>query len=458
MTKKTQFLLGLLFASFVTMAQNQNKLFVAFGDGSYTTYKTETSYDYNNKTIVKFQQASKPWPVTITASSSKDFDGNTQLESVTVSRQGVIKEKFTPDIPENPVYFEYKSFRLSVVGTKIYYYEWNNDTATIVYLLTKGGVSSYDSEVETINNHVRNSFKNQAGAKGKITEVKEANAKKEAAENSLKGKTIKSIEIVMVDVPAILGSKVSVKFGVKAVATDGKTYSTTNIGGKTSMEDFAVATTDGLFIDDAIEIHEDISKVSNDELKFTVASKYTPAVKVQKVIPLNYAFSTFDIKQNGMTTDEVRALSPFKDNKNGGGAKSLEVKIQKATTKSGLPIYKVEVVDITSGKIVSKIKISENTKLNIYANGGYADNGSDSKKPVAGTYRKAEDGKNGGDGGNVVVSKSSDAAAVQLNVFNKGGNGGKGGEGAGVGLHGSPGRDGKAGTITNKTLSGGLTW
>uniref|UniRef100_UPI00404B4A82 hypothetical protein n=1 Tax=Flavobacterium sp. TaxID=239 RepID=UPI00404B4A82 len=458
MTKNTQFLLYFLFIAFLATAQNQNKLFATFGDGSYTTYKSESYLASFNKWELKLEKASKPWPIAIVAGTTKDFDGNVQLESVTVSRQGVIKEKFTPDIPENPVYFEYKNFRLSVIGDKIYYYEWANDNATIVYLLTKSSVSSYKSEVENINNHVRNSFKSQAGAKGKVTEAREAVAKKEALENSLKGKTVKSIEVVMVDVPAALGSKVSVKFGLKATTTDGKTYSTTNIGGKTLMEDFSVTTTDGLFVDGAIEIHEDISKVANDELKFTVASKYTPAVKVQKVIPLNYAFSTFDIKQNGMTADEVRAISPIKDSKNGVAAKPLEVKIQNATTKSGVAIYKVEVVDITSGKIVSRTKIGHNTKLNIYANGGYADDGSDDKKPFGGSYRKAGDGKNGGDGANIIVSKSSDAGAIQLNIFNKGGNGGKGGEGAGIGYHGNPGRDGKPGTITNKTLSGSFAW
>ncbi len=439
-------------------AQNQNKLFADFGDGSFKTYKTEVNYNYNNVKSTKFIEASKPWPVAINAGTGKDFDGNTKLESVTISRQGVIKEKFMPDIPENPVYFEYKNFRISVIDEKIYYYEWNNDNATIVYLLTKGSVSSYDSELEKINNHVRNSFKNQAGAKGKITEVREATAKKEAQENSLKGKTVKSIEIVMVDVPSALGAKSAIKFGVKATTTDGKIYSTTNIGGKTLMEDFLITTTDGLSVDDVIEVHEDITKVTNDEVKFKVASKYTPAVKAEKIIPLNYSFSNFEIKQNGMTADEVRALSAVKNSKNGAAAKTLEVKIQGATTKSGIPIYKVEVIEALTGKIITKTKIAQNTKLNIYANGGFGDSGSDNKKSSGGTYKKAEDGKNGGDGGNITVSKSNDANAVQLTIFNKGGRGGKGGQGASLGLHGVPGRDGRDGTISNKTLSGGLAW
>lgn len=454
-----QFILFFFVVGFSASAQNQNKLFADFGNGSYTTYKSEISYDYNNVKHIKFDKVSKPWPVTVSLASTKDFDGNTQVESVTVARQGVIKEKFIADIPENPVYFAYKDFRISLIDDKIYYYEWNNDNATIIYLLTKSSVSSYENEVEKINNHVRNSFKNQQGAKGKIAQVKDANAKKEAAENSIKGKTIKSLEIVLVDVPTELGCRSLVRFGVKATSTDGRIYSTANIGGKTLMDDFTVTTNDGLYIDDAIEIHQDASKITNDELKFIVASKYMPSVKAQKSIPLNYAFTTFDVKQNGATSDEIMALSAFKDGKIGAPGKNIEVKIQKAITKSGnFPIYKVEVKELLTGKIVNRVKIGQHTILNIYAVGGYGGDGFDSKKPFGGTYRKADDGKNGGDGGNVIVSKSADATAVQLNVINKGGAGGKGGVGAGVGLNGVAGKNGNDGRVTTKLLTENLAW
>ena len=175
------------------IGQNQNSLFSKFGNGSYKTFKTETSFDYNNTKKVKFVEVSKPWPVSLEMGTSNDFEGNTMISKIVISRQGVIKENFTPDLAENPVYFAFKDFRISVIDDKIYYYEWNNNNATIIYLLTKSSVSSYDSEVEKVNEYIRNSFKNQQGAKGKIAEVKKANEQKIAEENSLKDNYSKTI-------------------------------------------------------------------------------------------------------------------------------------------------------------------------------------------------------------------------------------------------------------------------
>lgn len=450
----------LLFLCSVAFGQNQNKLFTDFGNGSYTTYKTETSFNYDNVKKIKFIPVTKPWPVSLEMGSSKDFDGNLQVASVIVSRQGVIKEKFVADIPENPVYFAYKDFRLSVIDDKIYYYEWNNNNATIIYLLTKSGVDSYDSEIEKVNNHIRNSFKNQQGAKGKIAEVKEANAKKEAIENSLKGKTVKNIEIVMVDVPKELGVKSTVKFGVKATTADGKTYSTPNLGGKTLWEDFTITTTDGTYVDDAIEIHEDASKITNDELKFTVAVKYAPSVSSQKTIPLNYAFTTYTIDKTGRSSNTLASLAMIGGTvKSSEAGKSLDLKIQKGSTKkTNLPIYKIEVTDVATGKIIYRLKLSKNTLLHVYAKGGPTDNGMDQKTLSFGKAKKAGDGTSGGDGGTITVSKSADAMDINLNIYNNGAKGGRGGIGVSISYNGTPGRDGRDGAIINKPFTGNLSW
>lgn len=456
---KNLFLFFQLFIGLTLFGQNQNSLFAKYGNGSYKTYKTETSYNYNNQKHVKFIEVSKPWPVSLEMSSTNDFEGNTMISKVIISRQGVIKENFLPDLPENPVYFAFKDFRISVIDDKIYYYEWNNDNATIIYLLTKSSVASYDAEVEKVNQYIRNSFKNQQGAKGKIAEVKKENDQRLAEENSLKGKTIKSIEIVMVDVPKELGNKSTVKFGVKASDTNGKVYSTTNLGGHTLWDDFKITTSDGTHVDDAIEIHEDASKITNDELKFTVASKYTPGVTSQKIIPINYAFSTFLINHNGKSIHEIAQQSMVPGAvTNAGSGRSLELKIQKTTTKNtNMPIFKVEIIDVVSGKTINRYKFSQNTVINLYANGGEASRGTDRKKTGSRGAEKAGDGTNGGNGGNITVSKSSDAN-IALNIFNKGAKGGRGGEGISISYNGNPGRDGADGKITNKTFSENLNW
>lgn len=426
----------LFFLGGAVFAQNQNKLFSEYGDGSYTTYKVEKE---------KFEKVSKQWPVTIQAGSNKDFDGNLIVESVIISRQGVIKENFVPDIAENPVYFGYKNFRLSVINDKIYYYEWSNDNSTISYILTKGGTSSYSSEKETLEKFVREAFKNQQSAKGKLADVKVVNSKKEAEENSLKGKTIKSIEIQMIDVPKELGVKSTVKFGAKVTTSDGKMFSTTNIGGKTTWDDFIIKTSDGVFVDEAIEIHEDASKITNDELKFTVASKYSPAVTAQKVFPLNYEAKQYQIKTGAKYDNAVQ----------GGTGVSLTLKIQKAVTKNtNLPIYKVEVIESLTGKVIGKIKLSQTAVINVNVFGGNGRIGSDTRTEG----RRAGNGDDGYNGGNVTVYKAADITGLGLNIINNGGKGGKGGNGVSAFNNGANGKEGKTGEIINNTLTGNLDW
>lgn len=435
-------------------AQNQNKSFADFGAGSYSTYKMESSYDYNNVKKYKFEKVSKQWPVTMQQGAGKDFEGNPVIETVTISRQGVIKENFVPDIPENPVYFGYKDFRITVIGNKIYQYEWSNDNATIIYILSKGDVSGYETEKSTLENHVRDAFKNQLAARGKLNEVKAANAQKDAAENTLKGKTVKTIEIEMVEIPKEMGLRSTVKFGIKATTADGKTYSTPNIGGKTPWADFDIKTTDGIFVEEAIEVHEDASKVSNDELKFTVSSKYTSGVSAQKIIPLTYEFTSYTIKHIGRYGNQWRReVGGVQMASRGEDGKSLELKIQKGLTKnSNLPVYKIEVIDTKTAKVINRLKLSQNTLINVRVNGGDGDKGNDRKD------RKADDGMDGGNGGDVIISKSADAGNVNINIVSTGGKAGKGGNGPTAFSNGSPGRDGRDGKITNKTLAGGLGW
>lgn len=426
----------LLFLGGPLFAQNQNKLISDYGNGSYTTYKVESN---------KLEKVSKQWPVSIKAGSSKDFDGNTVVESITVSRQGVLKETFVPDIAENPVYFGYKDFRLSVIDDKIYYYEWSNDNAKISYILTKGGASGYDSEKETLEKFIREAFKKQQGAKGKIAEAKQANINKEAEENSLKGKTVKSIEIEMVDVPKELGVKSTVKFGIKATTADGKVYSTPNIGGKTTWDDFAVKTSDGVFVDEAIEIHEDASKITNDELKFTVASKYTPAITAQKVFPLNYEAKQHMLKTGAKYDNAIQ----------GGTGVSLTLKFQKAVTKNtNLPIYKIEVIESLSGNVISRLKLAQTAVINVNVCGGNGAIGSDTRTKD----RRAGDGKDGYNGGNITIYKAADITSLNLNILNTGGKGGRGGTGVGAFYNGANGKNGQTGTITNNTLAGNLSW
>lgn len=258
----------------------------------------------------------------------------------------------------------------------------------------------------------------------------------------------------MVEIPKEIGLRSTVKFGIKATTADGKTYSTPNIGGKTPWDDFEIKTTDGVFVEEAIEVHEDASKVSNDELKFTVSSKYTSGISAQKIIPLTYEFASYTIKHIGRYGNQWRReVGGVQMASRGEDGKSLELKIQKAVTKnSNLPVYKIEVIDTKTGKVINRLKLSQNTLINVRVNGGEGDKGNDRKD------RKADDGMDGGNGGDVIISKSADAANVNINIVSTGGKAGKGGNGPGPLSNGNPGRDGRDGKVTNKTLNGSLNW
>lgn len=444
----------------VTIAQNQNKLFNDFGNGTYTTYKAESKSTLSGGYALKLEKLAKQWPVLIQPSSSKDFDGNLILESVIISRQGVLKENFTPDIPENPVYFGFKDQRVSIIGDKIYYYEWLNDNAKIIYLLSKNSVDDYDNEKQKLENHIRGAFKNQQAARGKLNEIREANSLKEAAENSLKGKSVKSIELVVVDLPTQLGLRSTIKFGVKAITADGKVYSTPNIGGKTTWDDFIIKTNEGNYVEDAVEIFDDAAKVPNDEVKITVASKYSSTLTTQKIFPLNYATDKFIIKQNGRHGYEwLRDVGGVQMPYRGENGKTLDIKIQQGLTKTtNIPIYKIEVIDIQSGKIINRIKVSAKTILTIDVRGGDGDKGSNRKSQSLGKYVKADDGKDGGNGGNITIHQSADSKDLNLIIVNNGGKAGSGGEGISNLYNGMAGRDGKDGTVTTKVLVNKMNW
>lgn len=432
------------------IAQNQNALMAEWGNGTYTVYKNEDG---------KLNKTSKPWPVEMKMGAAKDFDGNTQLDAVVISRQGVIKEEFKADIPENPVYFGFKDFRISVFGDKMYYYTYTPGNAEIYFILTKGGgVDNIKREKEVLQDYVKAAFEKQASAKGKVQEIKKANEQKLIAESSLKDKKIKKIEIVMLDVPKELGMRSIVKFGIKATAEDGKVYSTPNLGGYTPWSDFEVKTSDGVYTDDQIQVHDDASKLVNDQLSFKVTSKYHPNISASETFPLNYAFKTLNFAFINKEGKEIyyRNAGIFQDyNYKGADGSNLDIKVQKSTLKGqSTPIYKIEIVNANDGKVLERLKVSENTVVNISASGIYGRDGykaSRSDKP-------AENGAKGGDGGNVTIYKAPNASSVLLNVKSDGGRGGQGGKGSYSGLNGSPGPDGKPGYIQEKTLSGNLTW
>lgn len=446
--KTIQFIFLML--TFCFYGQNQNKAMSAFGDGNYTTFKNDG----------KLEKVAKTWPVQLNMGSGSDAEGNPMIQSIIVSKMGVIKETFTPDIAENPVYFGLRDFRITVIDDKMYYYTYTPGNATILFILSKSGsVGNIEREKQTLEAFVKNAFENQQSTKGQLAEMQKANEQKLLAESSLKGKDIKKIEIVLKEVPKELGIRSIVKFGLKATAADGKVYSTPNLGGFTPWTDFDVKTAEGIYTDDQIQVNDDAKTLTNDALTFKASSKFHPGISASETIPLNYAFKKLDVNflgREGLEINRRRAgvLNEF-DYMGVIGA-SLDIKVQKAVSKNqNLTIYKIEIINVYDGKVLERFKVSENTVVNINISGIYGREGTGRSKN---DLKQAGNGQDGGNGGNATIFKSSDAQSAQINVIANGGRGGAGGRGATNFYNGAAGNNGKSGTITNKTLAGSLNW
>lgn len=431
-------------------AQNQNKNIADFGEGSFSTFKNSG----------KLEKVSKLWPIQIQKGTRLDAEGNTMIPQVIVSKMGIIKETFTPDIAENPVYFGLRDFRITAINDKLYYYTYTPGKAEILFILTKNGsVSSLENEKQTLESFIKDAFKNQQSTKGQLADIQKANEEKLLAESSLKGKDIKKIEIVLKDVPQELGMRSIIKFGLKATSSDGKMYSTPNLGGYTPWSDFDVKTSEGVYTDDQIQVNDDAKTLTNDALTFKVSSKYHPAISATETIALNYAFKKIDLNfigTNGLEINWRQAGVLQEFNYKGQNGASLDIKAQKATSKNkNAAIYKIEIINVSNGKVLERFKISENTVVNVNISGIYGRDGNNSFKNEA---KQAQNGSDGGNGGNATIYKSADAQNISLNVISNAGKGGAGGKGMSSFYNGSAGKDGKSGMITNKTLSGSLNW
>lgn len=431
------------------LAQNQNKLVADFGDGSYTAYKVTEGKNPS------FEKVSKVWPVKITKGNSKDAQGNDIIETVTVSRMGILNDEMKPDIKENPVYFNLTDNRITVKDGLMYYYTWSNDNANIKYVLAKdGSPGSYSSEKNALETFIKAGFANQQSTRGEIKAKQAELAKADAVKNTIRDKKLQSIEIVTTDVPGAMGMQSIVKFGIKATGADGTEYKTPNIGGKTPWDDFEVSSHEGVFSDEAITVKDDGTQLLSGELTFTVTSKSTPAVKASKSLPLNFNFPNWYINVNGLWGMEVKERPNYA--MNGLKATDLDVKVIKAKLKSGQEVYKIEATDKAHIRPTYKFIVSTSTALTISALGGNGQHGWDTKTDK--NPKKAGDGSNGGDGGNITITKDPSASDFNVTVNNNGGIGGDAGVGYNSFYHGNRGRDGNNGKTDIQIKSVKLSW
>lgn len=396
----------------INAQENQNTELSKLSSGNFTVYKA-----VENKSSFKFETAAKPWPI----SFKKDGDGYTE---VTVSRSGIIEEKYTADLPTFPAYYMSPTSEIviSAIDKKIYYYTWSIKTgASIKYIFSETKVKNYTDEKAAIDTYRNNIKELQTTARSQRIENNQAMADKLAEENTLKGKTIKAIRIVPVKTPEEIGLLTILAIGVEFELDNGKVLKTKNLGGFTPYTDFESEVSGGDFEGGDFKVAADARKISNDRLEISVWSKFDDKkMKGKYTCPLNYKSNlVFDYQGKYGANGRGYTVGYNVNGSNGGDGRSVTINVL-AMTVNGEKINKLVVTDANSGSILSEAKVHLNNMVTINTPGGDGGNGSEGSG-------NGGDGGNGGNGGNVVLSGTG-ATTLKINVNSAGGRGGVGGK------------------------------
>lgn len=414
--------------------QNQNIEFSKIESGSYPVYKTvEKGY---NKYV--FEQAKKNWPVEL-------FSEGDIYPKILIKKVGLIDEFYTSDLPAYPAYYlsNTSTTVITVLDKKIYYYTWSaSKGATISYILTMGKPGKYVDEKAELDNYRRSIKKNQTGARDDRKKDNAEIAEKEAQENTLKGKSIKSIKLKLIDAPSEIGMLTVVSIGIEVELTNGKILRTKNLGGKTPYTDFETSVKGGDYSGGDFKVANDSRQIPNDKIEVKVWSKFDSNIKGSFNHPINYKSNLF-YNYSGRSGSHGRSgtSGKTKHGKNGKSAKSVNVYAESLTI-NGETVIKVTITDASTGAVLTEAKVNVSSQITINVNGG---NGGDGDK---GAFDSDGDGGNGGDGGDAgdVYLTGNGASLLQLIVEKNGGRAGNGGSAKesyhSRGSKGSRGRDG----------------
>ena len=415
--------------------QNQNIETANLESGSYQVYKTmEKGY---NKFV--FEQAKKNWPVEF----YKDGDKCTKI---LVKRVGIIEEFYVADLPNYPAYYltSTSNIVVTIIDKKIYYYTWTaSKGATIKYILSMSKPTLYKTEKETLDNYRRSIKGQQTGARDERKKVNAEIAAKEAEENSLKGKSIKSIKVKLIDPNTDAGMFSVIAIGMEVTLTNGKILKTKNLGGKTPYTDFESSVTGGNFTGGDFKVSNDSREIPGDEITVQVWSKYNTSIKGSLSHPLNYRNNVYYHYQgNGGSGGRGGISGKSVHGGHGKDGKSVNVNTESMTI-NGLSITKVTITDAMTYKVLSEVKVHTDSKVTLNVAGGNGGSGADG-------HFDGDDGGNGGDGGDGgdVTITGSGVSQLIIIVQNQGGNAGPGGDGnESYNNRGSNGSRGSNGTL-----------
>jgi hypothetical protein len=431
-------LIFIFFQSNLSIAQNnQNIEISALENGNFTVYKV-VEISYNN---TKFEKAAKPWPV-------KFIKENEEVTSVSLKRAGVIDEIYVSDLPGFPAYFFNKTSEIviSVIDKKIYYYKWSAKTgAEILYILSNSNPGKYTDEKSNLENY-RKEIKNlQTTARTERIEENTILAEKEAKENSLEGKEIKSINLKLIDNKTDIGMLSMVSIGIEVELLNGIILKTKNLGGKTPYSDFEFEVKGGDYAGGDFKVANDSRKIPNDKIEIIAWSKFD--TKKQKGIfshPINYKNDIF-YQYQGISGANGRGMTVGFTEYGGNGKDGRSVKVQADEFKiNGVSVIKIVITDYNTGELLSEAKINAESTFTINVNGGNGGSGVNGSGNYSGN---GADGGNAGNGGNVILTGSA-SSILKIVVMNSGGKGGSGGSAKTTSnTSGSRGLDGTKGTF-----------
>lgn len=433
MKQITTFLILFLCVGSLIAQQNQNEILQNYSSGAYTVYKVTAKK--------KFEKVKKAWPIEITKNGGA-------ITQVLVKRSGILDENFEADVPGYPAYYGFNVYRLSFLKNFAAYYEWNGkQEAKIKYVFVKQG-SSFSKSWEDTNQEVAayaiEIFASQTNARADVKKEKVALAEADRKTNSLEGKAVSKIEIVLVNNPSkVAHFSKAIDYGVVATLKDGSQTKTPNLGGKLPWSDFETNNIGCSNTQERVRVEEDAAKIPNDEVLIKVISKYHPALKAQKALPTTNDLS-LQVSRNGFRGSERHTATKtavFGASQRGGNGHTLTVKVTAIKHKKNeTTLHKIEVYDESEGKTIARYKLTPETALIINANGGNGQWGSDG---TSNAFPNGDKGGAGGNGGNITIIKDPSVKNITITVHNKGGNGGAGGKR--FNLNGSSGSKGNAG-------------
>ncbi|MFT4600023.1 MAG: hypothetical protein ACI857_000191 [Arenicella sp.] len=434
MKKAFLLILTICIQLFTFAQENQNIQFSKIESGSYQVYKA-VEKGYNK---FSFVQAKKNWPVEL-------FSEGDNYPKVLIKRVGIIDEFYNADLPDYPAYYlnSTSSTVVTVIDKKIYYYTWSaSKGATITYILSMNSPGKFLDEKAKLDTYRRAVKKAQSGAREVRVDQNAAIASKSAEENSLKGKSIKSIKLKLIDAPSEIGMLTVVSVGIEVELADGKILKTKNLGGKTPYSDFETKVSGGDYAGGDFKIANDSRQIPNDKIEIQVSSKFDSNVKGEFSHPINYKSDIFyQYQGNGGVNGRGATSGKSVHGGNGKDGKNVNVTAEKLTV-NGQTITKVIITDASSGKLLAEAKVHLESKLTINVSGGRGGGGD--KGSFSGDV--GGDGGDGGNGGDVTMSGSG-ASQLKIIVMNNGGSAGTAGSGNDNTRSGSKGSRGVGGNF-----------